>query len=130
MGTNASLWPKVSGGENRDLPITILKEQAAYLGQSYPGRLEANVWARPLGTEMRLTLVIVVPDLDDYEYRLLEVRNGLDGYPATVSFFDSTFEVRDSGELVQCLRQVLLDQRTQLVITQLLDAVTPASAHE
>jgi hypothetical protein len=122
MTQTPDLWPDTTVQAD-DLPVAILRQQAEYLGQRHAQRLTGRVEARPLGQQMWLTLSIVAPALNHYSYRLLDVRYGMGGYPATVSFYDDELQVQTRAQFERWLKDVFADHRTQLVIAQLEAAI-------
>jgi hypothetical protein len=83
------LWPAdIESAPDQLPPITILKQQAAMLGQRTRNLLEGQVETRTEESYRRLrhVLFIVAPALDFYRYPLLEVEHAVVGiYPVTIT---------------------------------------------
>lgn len=73
---------------------------------------------------MRLTFSVVAPSLGGYRYRLFDVTHGIDGYPATILYFDDRFECPDRASFESYLQDLFRDERTMRAIQQLLALVS------
>ena len=121
MSRTDSLWPEI--GVAASMPVSILREQAAYLREQTSGRLQGEVDVLPLGRSMRLVFSIVAPALHDYRYKLFEVVHGVDGYPAEVDAYGTVSTATNESIFTSILQQVLTDERTVRVVEQLLALV-------
>jgi hypothetical protein len=83
-----SLWPAEFESPTADLPpVTILKQQAALLGQMTKNLIEGEVETRTDDSQRDLhhTFFLVAPALNFYRYPLLEVEHKATRlYPATI----------------------------------------------
>jgi hypothetical protein len=146
-----NLWPEDFGTITVTPPITILREQAEYLGKQTKGMVDGRVltakahgseahWA-PTGGEADLILkatlspnggdslwhrfYVEVPALDDYRFLLFTVIHPLDLYPLRLydNTADITYECNDQAEFEQRLRDILASDKTKKVISSILAQV-------
>lgn len=82
---SSDLWPSDIGETDLKAPVTILREQAAFLSEATGGLVMAEVKSRVINNEMiHNTFELVVPNLDGYRYELIEVRHRVSFYPLDV----------------------------------------------
>jgi hypothetical protein len=119
MATSTDLWGALDTKELiQRTPLSILREQAALLGEKTGNLVEAQVEKGTYGTDFLLTLNLVVPGLDDYTYELLKVRYPVSLYPVKDQ---STYkEIKDEDAFVEWLRVKLSSPETHKIIGNLL----------
>lgn len=84
MTTPVDLWGEISPVQIRT-PVAILKEQAALLGAKTNRLVEAVVDTTAIGNgTFEHSFSLVAPALDNYRYRLLTIRHGVELYPINV----------------------------------------------
>lgn len=144
-----NLWGDLPAVEESRLPITILKEQAALLGQATNKILLAQVKTRNVeqivvkpsksaivnlptlsvpGTESVLahTLSIIAPALDNYAYGILEVHQSLVPiYPLTVVSLIAGFRAKpviceSESQYLAALEGILSSHQVRNIISALL----------
>jgi hypothetical protein len=123
-----NLWPDVLPEEGQT-PFNLLRDLASGLQAKYRS-LRGRVRRQIDEYYVRLSFVIVTPDLGDYEYELFEVHhNVIELYPVVVdaspidkrSDFESTRRKLESeAALVEWLSAVLADPKTKKIIQTLL----------
>lgn len=80
------LWGELSLEENIRTPVTILREQAALLGQKTQNVLQGDVRIGRHGvSDFEAEFFITAPALDDYAYQLFSVIYPLTMYPLRIS---------------------------------------------
>ena len=143
------LWPDHFEPESDgELPVVILRQQAALLGRKTRGLVEAEVktTAAPAGTRMSFSPVrlvgepeleparfahrflLRVPAVEDYRYALFTVyQQPTDLYPLRIDFDDRTWEVKDREDLDAALRLIFADESTKRVIGTLMAQSDKAS---
>jgi hypothetical protein len=127
-----SYWPTDFGVEVEITPLTILKEQAALLGERTKNIVEGRVQTKvDEKMEFRHSLYLVVPTLANYRYFLLSVHHKPAIYP--IQIFDGTSDrevtARDFEEFKEKLKEILSSDRVKRIIGTLLTyACEPASA--
>jgi hypothetical protein len=76
MATTTDFWGALDAKELiQRTPLSILREQAALLGEKTGNLVEAQVSRDTYGPEFVLALNLVVPGLDNYTYQILKVRH-------------------------------------------------------
>src|SRR5881296_859505 len=83
MATNVDLWGEIQPPDVRT-PVSILREQAALLGQKTKNLVEASVETTSSGGTFYHTFKLVAPALDNYTYQLFRIRHGIQLYPVYV----------------------------------------------
>lgn len=113
-----SLWGNLASEPMPTPPITILKEQASALGEQTKHVLQGEVHLSRIGQFIGVRLDVVAPALDDYRMTVMEVRHGVETYPATVS---SQFAGRDveAGD-VATFRSAVKDVLSSTEVTRAL----------
>jgi hypothetical protein len=103
--------------------VTILREQAALLGQKTRQQVLAEVETRNAGEMLVHSFVIVVPALDNYKYELFKVQHGVPSYPLSVASPGLTGKVTSQAAFVDVLGKILSSENTRNVIQSLLAQV-------
>lgn|ERR1022692_178957 len=137
---NEDLWPKLELGPMA-APISILKTQAALLGEKTQGLIEAAVETQSSTTAIHHTFYLVVPALGNYRYALFKIHHGAPFfYPVIVdeeprlqpgSFADLTTVaaamldparidgLSNDDEFRSWLRKTLASKATKIIIASL-----------
>jgi hypothetical protein len=144
-----NLWPDDFGTSAVTPPITILREQAEYLGKQTKGMVDgrvltakgSNPWADPApvyddpdvaqfqelkGEEFLWhRFYLEVPTLDNYRYLLFTVVHSLDLYPLRLHdhAVEKTFRCNNQTEFEQRLRDILASDKTKKIIRSILAQV-------
>ncbi len=119
MSTAADLWGDLDAKTLvRRTPLTIMREQAAILGQKTGNIVEARVVTETQYTgEFYIGLDLVVPSLDNYTYRLLKIAHPITLYP--IKDLASYQEIQDETAFVEWLRTKLSSAETRGIIGNL-----------
>jgi hypothetical protein len=121
------LWGKLSDVEEIKTPLVILKEQAELLTEKTDGLLVGIVSQKLSGERFLCFFNIVVPTLNDYNYRLLALSYGIEVYPLNLTAANKPLvECSDEDEFKKELGKILKSQETQNVISKLLMHVRSA----
>jgi hypothetical protein len=120
MATSTDLWGAIDPkGLIQRTPLSILREQAALLGQKTGNLVEAQVERGAWGhAGFKLTLNLVVPGLDSYTYELLKLWHPVTLYPVTVISSDT--ELQNEEAFVNWLHAKLSSPDTHSIIGHLL----------
>lgn len=116
-------WPTDFGVDTEITPLTVLKEQAANLGQMTKNLVEGVVQTRPeVNAEFRHSLYLSVPTLANYRYFLLSVTEEPKGYPVRIfdGTSDTSYEVQDLDEFRERLKEILSSDRVRKLVRNLL----------
>jgi hypothetical protein len=124
------LWGDLSLEENIRTPVTILREQAALLGQKTNNILEGEVSverAAPKPHEQFLaSFFIVAPLLNKYRYQLLSVQYPLvKMYPLVIFDYNSEdspekIACEDEASFVQALGRIFIQPEVKKVLSSLI----------
>ena len=137
MAAHDSFWGDL-GEEVVQTPVSIMREQAALLGQQTKNLVKARVVTRvsPIDAPGQFihSFNLVVPTLDNYTYELFGVSHPVDLYPvktppptlagrllATAS--GQQCELKTEDEFVSWLRERLSSPETKKIIGNLLAQV-------
>lgn len=128
------LW-NIPDIENLDvrLPVSILKEQASALTEETKGLLigEIRTLGRNNSGEIRYTLDITVPTLNNYRYSILQVVQPVKIYPITIyaSSENETYpSISNDQEFVQTLQKILGSDETGRILSALLAQAQDSSS--
>jgi len=121
MATAATdLWGQLDTSDVHRTPLSIMREQAALLGQKTGNVVEAKVVTEAqYNGYFFIAMDLVVPALDNYIYRLLKVTHPLSLYPVREDqppFEESANE----EEFVRWLGTKLSSPETRRIIVNLL----------
>ena len=115
------LWPENIAESNLVTPVTILKEQAARLGEKTQQLVTGEVVTTGFGTMFVHTFNILAPTLA-YKYELFRVTHGVAFYPLTVKFVDD-ISIQSEDEFKQKLKDIFASQRTLNIVHSILAQV-------
>lgn len=121
--TRENYWPTDFGVDTEITPLTVLKEQAALLGERTKNLVEGVVQTRPEDkAEFRHSLYLSVPTLANYRYFLLSVAEEPRGYPVRIfdGTSDTSFEAHDLDEFRERLKEILSSDRVRKLVGNLL----------
>ena len=79
------LWPSNIADAKLVTPVSILKEQAALLGEKTKQLVKGEVSTEASGDEFDHGFYIVAPTLN-YRYKLFNVAHGVSFYPLTINW--------------------------------------------
>ena len=94
------LWGQFEPAESSS-PLTILRGQAALLGDKTKHVVEARVDATAAGGKFVHSFRLVVPALDHYQYELFRVSHAIDLYPVSARWKDEETVILSEGTFVQ-----------------------------
>jgi hypothetical protein len=116
------LWPKASFETDAVTPVSILRRQAALLGEKTRQLVMADVASSANSSQITHAFRLVVPALDNYKYELFNVRHRVDQLYPVDGYFDSLYRpsIQDQSGLVQWLKEVLSSETTLKKIDALM----------
>ncbi len=125
-----NLWSEsISLDEKIITPVTILKQQARYLGEMTQNAVGAEVSliedlhriSYGLGpNKFVYAFMVVAPALNNYQYKLFTIIHDIVPYPLELFFFDEKYTLTDEEEFFEILRYALSDDRTIKVVRSLV----------
>lgn len=79
-----NLWPDNVSKEKWASPVSLLREQARFLGDQTKNLVTAEVGTASIEDEVFLyNFYIVAPTLNNYHYRLFSIEHNIEMYPVT-----------------------------------------------
>jgi len=117
MAAHADLWGEIEPSAVRT-PVSILKEQASFLGKKTKHVVEAEVETRTLAGSFYHAFRLVVPALDNYSYNLFEISHEVNPYPVSTGYGAATLANEEA--FVNWLAQKLSSSETKRIIGNLL----------
>jgi hypothetical protein len=120
------LWPAITFEEEFDSPVSILKEQAALLGNKTQNVVTAEVGL--LGTSTTEQFVngfyLVAPALENYRYRLFTISHSVNPYPVIFELDEPLYYEVGDPELVQVKNpRYILKARNEQEFATILQAI-------
>ena len=127
--TIADFWPENIGKTNLVTPVTLLKEEASYLGPKTKQLVTAEVTTstQPDGRFLH-NFMLVVPGLSNYKYSLFQVAHPITLYPAQVYWQNVGIGVATQENLVQKLQEIIASDSTKKIVEALLAQVSGPDA--
>jgi hypothetical protein len=112
---NIDLWPRAKfATDDIVTPVSILRRQAALLGEKTQQLVTAEVSSAATGSQMEHSFRLVAPALNNYRYELFSVVHQVDEiYPLTGFFREfPARKIPSQTALVEWLREVLSSEST------------------
>ncbi|MCB0061232.1 MAG: hypothetical protein KDE19_03925 [Caldilineaceae bacterium] len=140
------LWPEDIATKRVRAPITILREQAALLGQKTGNLVQGDVTSNQHSSKdyFAYRFYIEAPTLDNYSYKLFSIYHHIDFYPLEINTEQDivqevsnelkvgqdeagelTIFVEDEEEFIKALGLIFRAEKTMRVITALLSQTDP-----
>ncbi len=145
--TTKDLWPADIATKRVHAPLTVLREQAAFLGQKTSNLVQGNVVLNQRVSNkgsFAYDFYIEAPTLDNYSYKLFSVYYSIGMYPLEINVEetilqevsnaltikpdeagDPTIFVENEEELVKALALIFKSNKTVKVIAALLSQTEP-----
>ena len=126
---NQDFWPMIEINPQIVTPISILRAQAARIGEKTKNLVEGEVHSRAEGQRLLHMLYLKAPALDNYRYHLLTVVQLqyklypvgiLDEYEPSLQKYIAQEECENEEAFVERLRGILSSDRTKYVIESLI----------
>ncbi|MDP2997749.1 MAG: hypothetical protein Q8N47_09690 [Bryobacterales bacterium] len=119
----ADLWGRFEPAEVRT-PLSILRQQAALLGDKTNHLVEARVNTYALGPNIYHAFNLVVPALEDYTYQLFRVSHGVELYPVSANSTEGHLqwhrELENEEAFVGWLSSSFSSEATKRIISTLM----------
>jgi hypothetical protein len=116
---NIDLWPKAKFETDLVTPASILRRQAALLGEKAQQLVTPDVFTSTSGDYVTHFFRLVVPALDNYKYELFSARHKVDQlYPFTGYSKDGVLQ--DQSTFVECLKGILSSESVLKKIDSLM----------
>lgn len=118
-----NLWGTLPDAGEVKTPLSILREQSAFLGEMTDYLLQAEVEVTTQSiNELSATLFILAPALDNYKVGILRISHGLAMYPVIFTNLVSGNDVgaQDEQVYLNALKDTLSSDAVQKIIVSLL----------
>ena len=122
MSNPDDLWPENIADANLITPVTILKEQAALLGEKTKQLVTGEVVTQTSGSLFVHYFYIVAPTLN-YTFELFQVSHGINFYPLILRHLNTTTQLTSESEFKDKLKDILSSQHTLNVVHSILAQV-------
>lgn len=117
-------WPDDMDKDIIATPVSMLKEEASYLGPKTKQLLKAEVRTAPQGDGRFLHyFMIVAPGLSNYQYQLFYAVHTITLYPVTINWNNQQYSIPDQGRLTEMLKQILGSEQTKHILQALIAQV-------
>ncbi len=123
MGTQIrDLWPSDIGVATLVTPVSILREQAALLGEKTGNLVQAEVKTSSNGQIVTHSFNLVAPAMGNYRYRLLSATHNVEVYPLTLNFdpTNSGMTVKTEQEFIEKLSNFLSSEKAVNIVKSLI----------
>ena len=121
-------WPANIGETTLITPVSILKEEASYLGPKTKQLVKAEVRSSTSGDNFVQQFVIVAPGLNNYAFILFYVVHPITLYPATLMWQNTNNSIPNQAALTAKLKEILESGQTRQVVEALLAQVSGGGA--
>jgi hypothetical protein len=120
--TEVDLWPKARFETDAITPVSVLRKQAALLGEKTQQLVTADVSTFVDRDSVTHRFRLVVPALDNYKYELFHLTHRIDKLYPLNGYVDnrSVPDIADETAFVQFLKEVLSSESTLRKIDSLM----------
>ncbi len=122
MSDTNDFWPANIAESNLITPITILKEQAALLGEKTRQLVKGEVVTQTTGTLLVHYFYIVAPTLN-YRFELFNIEHHVNFYPLVLRYLNNTTSLSTEAAFKTKLKEILASQHTLNVVHSILAQV-------
>jgi hypothetical protein len=120
--SDTDLWPANVADSNLITPITILKEQAALLGEKTRQLVKGEVTTQAAGAMFVHSFNIVAPTLS-YKFELFTASHGVNFYPLVLRRLNDTISCNSESDFKDKLKEIFASQHTLNVVHSILAQV-------
>jgi hypothetical protein len=113
------LWPENIAESKMVTPVTIIKEQAALLGEKTKQLVRGEVESTTTGSMLVHHFYVVAPTMN-YRYELFTAQHNVSFYPLVLRFLDNTTPIPNEAELKSKLKEIFSQQHTVNVVHSIL----------
>jgi hypothetical protein len=115
-----NLWPDDIADTAFVTPVSILKEQAAALGEKTGQLVVGEVLSSSSGDTFYHRFVISAPALGNYNFELFSLQHGISFYPMQAGWRGTGYSFSSEQQFIDWLKMVFRDQSTKNVIQSIL----------
>ncbi|MGB7555968.1 MAG: hypothetical protein WBM04_16470 [Candidatus Korobacteraceae bacterium] len=117
-----NLWPENIADSNLTTPVTILKEQAALLGEKTRQLVKGEVVTQPTGNLFVHYFYIVAPTLS-YKFELFTLQHSVNFYPLVMKYLNNTISLSNESDFKDKLKEIFAAPHTLNVVHSILAQV-------
>ena len=117
-------WPNDLGNANLLTPVTILRQEASYLGPKTNQLLKGEVSTGSSGDSFTHSFNIVAPGLNNYRYQLFQIQHSITLYPLLLIWSSANIQIASQESLITRLKEILSSPQTRQIIEALLAQVS------
>jgi hypothetical protein len=122
MPDSNDFWPANIADSNLITPITVLKEQAALLGEKTRQLVKGEVVTQTTGDIFVHYFYIAAPTLN-YRFELFKVSHLVSFYPMTLTYVNSARLIKSEAEFKAILKEIFAAPHTLNVVHSILAQV-------
>ena len=116
------LWPENIADSHLTTPVTVLKEQAALLGEKTRQLVKGEVVTQTTGNLFVHYFYIAAPTLS-YKFELFTLSHGVNFYPLVMRYLNDTISLRSESEFKDKLKEIFVAPHTLNVVHSILAQV-------
>jgi len=118
------LWPSNIAETKLVAPVSILKEQAALLGEKTKQLVQGAVTTRPDGSMLVHSFFLVAPTLN-YRYELFRATHDIKFYPVNIIYLNSATHHGSEAAFKAKLKEIFSAPHTVTTVQSILATVQP-----
>jgi len=118
----SDLWPANIADSNLVAPVSILKLQAASLGEKTRQLVTGDVVTQTSGNLFVHYFYLVAPTLS-YRYELFHITHGVSFYPLNLLHLNTTIQIKSEAEFTAKLKEIFSAQHTLNTVHSILAQV-------
>ena len=122
MPDTNDLWPENIADSNLVTPVSILKQQAALLGEKTRQLVKGEVVTQATGNLFVHYFYIAAPTLS-YKFELFTLSHGVNFYPLVMRYLNDTISLRSESEFKDKLKEIFVAPHTLNVVHSILAQV-------
>jgi hypothetical protein len=116
------LWPANIADSNLTTPVTVLKQQAALLGEKTRQLVKGEVVTHATGSLFDHYFYIAAPTLS-YKFELFTLSHGVNFYPLVMRYLNDTISLPSESEFKDKLKEIFAAPHTLNVVHSILAQV-------
>jgi hypothetical protein len=120
MSEIPDFWPEDIGTSTVVTPVSVLKQEAAYLGPKTKQLLKAEVRTTNNGQNFIQSFFIIAPGLSNYQFQLFQLVHSITLYPAQLTWQSAVVIIADEKQLTEKLKEVLSSPQTRQIVHALI----------
>ena len=113
------LWPENIADSNLVTPVSILKQQAALLGEKTRQLVKGEVVTQTTGNLFVHYFYIAAPTLS-YKFELFTLSHGINFYPLVMKSLNNTIPLNSESEFKEKLKEIFAAPHTLNVVHSIL----------